>query len=238
MSSILKIRNLKARAGGKKILKGIDLDVKKGEIQVILGPNASGKSTLAHVISGNPKYKVTGGEIVFNGKKITGLSPEKRVKLGIALSWQNPPSIKGVSFSSLLSVISQEKKEDSLSESLLGREVNSNFSGGEKKISELVQVLSLKPKLVIFDEIDSGLDMKKIGEFSKIIKERLAKKGVSLILITHSGEVLKFLKPDLINVMVGGKIVCKQKDSERILKTIKKHGYERCREKSALLSDR
>ena len=235
---LLKVKKLKARGDGREILRGVDLSIKKGEVQVLLGPNASGKSTFAHTILGNPRYKVTHGEIIFDGKKVIGLSPEKRVKLGMVLSWQSPPAIKGVKLSSLLSSISKCKIDESLAENLSEREVNLNLSGGEKKISELVQVLSLKPKLVIFDEIDSGLDMKKLREFSKIIKKELIDKKVSLILITHSGEILKFLKPDLINVMVGGKIICRQKDCKRILKTIKKYGYERCREKSALLSDR
>jgi len=235
---LLKVRELKAKGDGREILRGVDLDIKKGEVQVLLGPNASGKSTLAHTILGNPRYKVTHGEIIFDGKKVTGLSPEKRVKLGMVLSWQSPPAIKGVKLSSLLSSISKCKIDESLAEDLSEREVNLNLSGGEKKISELVQVLSLKPKLVIFDEIDSGLDMKKLREFSEIIKRELVDKKVSLILITHSGEILKFLKPDLINIMVRGKIICRQKDCKRVLENIKKYGYEKCRKKSTLLSDR
>jgi len=238
MNMLLKVRELKVKGDGREILRGVDLDIKKGEVQALLGPNASGKSTLAHTILGNPRYKVTHGEIVFGGKRVTGLSPEKRAKLGMALSWQSPPAIKGVKLSSLLSSISECKIDESLTGNLSEREVNLNFSGGEKKISELIQILSLKPKLVIFDEIDSGLDMKKLKEFSEIIKKKLVDKKVSLILITHSGEILKFLKPNLINVMVGGKIICRQKDCKRILETIKKYGYERCRGKSALLSNR
>lgn len=236
--TLLKIKGLKVKGDRKEILKGVDLEIKKGEIQALVGPNASGKSTLAHVLSGDPKYKVVKGEIIFKGKNITRFSPERRVKMGLVLSWQSPPSIKGVKFSSLLSDISKREVDKSLANNLLKREVNAGFSGGEKKVSELVQILSLNPDLVIFDEIDSGLDIKKLEEFSKIIKEKLVKKEISLILITHSGEILKFLKPDFINVIVKGEIICKQNDPERILKTIKKYGYEKCRQKSALLSDR
>ena len=114
---------------------------------------------------------------------------------------------------------------------LMEREVNLNFSGGEKKISEILQIVFLKPKLVIFDEIDSGLDLEKIKTVSKIIKKELIAKSVSVILITHSGEILKFLKPDLINVMVGGKIICRQKDLNKVLRTIKKYGYEKCKKR-------
>ncbi|MCK4453940.1 ABC transporter ATP-binding protein [Candidatus Parcubacteria bacterium] len=230
---LLEIKNLKVGVKGKEILKYINLNIKKGEIQALLGPNASGKSTLAQVILGNPKYKITEGSIFFNKKNITKLSPDKRVKLGIALSWQNPPVIKGVKLSQLLKEISMFRgsasKHFNYEKQLLEREVNVDFSGGEKKMSELLQVLTLEPKLVIFDEIDSGLDLKRLGEVSEIIKKELLAKKVSILLITHSGEILKFLKPNITNVMVAGKIICKEKDYKKVLKTIKKYGYEKCK---------
>ena len=233
---LLKIEKLKVISDGKKILRGINLQIKEGEIQALLGPNASGKSTLAHTILGNPKYKVAEGKILFNRKDITKFLPEKRAKLGIALVWQSPPAIKGVRLSQLLEKISQKKfkvfkgkKEISEWTSLLGREINLNFSGGEKKISELLQIISQKPKLVIFDEIDSGLDIKKLEIVSGIIKKELIDKKVSLLLITHWGQILNFLKPDLINVMVKGKIICKEKDFKKVLRIIKKYGYEKCK---------
>jgi Fe-S cluster assembly ATP-binding protein len=186
-----------------------------------LGPNASGKSTFAQVISGNPKYKITRGKILFFGKDITKLPPEKRVKMGIALAWQTPPPLKGVKFSQLLERISSEKVEIEDGKNLFGREINVDFSGGEKKISELVQVLALKPKLAIFDEIDSGLDIKRVEKVAKIIREKLVREGVSVLLITHSGEILNYLRPNLVSVMLDGKIVCQSKDFEKVLKTIK-----------------
>jgi len=225
----LEIKKLKVRANGREILKGIDLKINRGETQVLLGPNASGKSTLAQVILGNPKYKVTQGEIFFEGRDITKFPPEKRAKLGIALAWQSPPTIKGVKLSRLLKEISRKEIEISEGKELLEREVNLDFSGGEKKISELLQVLVLNPKLVIFDEIDSGLDLKRLGKVAKIIKKELAAKKVSVLLITHSGEILRFLKPKVTNVMVGGKIICKGKDLKKVLTTIKKYGYEKCK---------
>ena len=256
---MLKIKNLKLEKDNKEILKGIDLEIKKGEVQALLGPNASGKSTFVQVIAGNPKFKSAKGKIFLNGKEISKLSPEKRVKLGLVLSWQNPPAIKGVKFSNLLKKIS---KSASLSTSLRGgttkqsrysmenlglprrpdlfvkrsgllamtnREINVDFSGGEKKISELLQILSLKPKLVIFDEIDSGLDLKKVEMVAKIIKKDLIDKKVSVLIITHSGEILKFLKPKKVNIMIAGKIVCQGKNYRQVLKTIKKYGYEKCK---------
>jgi Fe-S cluster assembly ATP-binding protein len=226
----LKVRNLGVSADKKEILRGVNLEIREKEIQALLGPNASGKSTFAQVISGNPKYKITRGKILFLGKDITRLPPEKRAKMGIALSWQTPPPVKGVKFSQLLEKISREKVEVEDGKNLFEREINVDFSGGEKKISELIQVLALKPKLVIFDEIDSGLDIKRVEKVAKIIKEKLVKRGISVLIITHSGEILNYLKPNLVSVMLDGKIVCQSKDFEKVLRTIKKYGYEKCKE--------
>jgi Fe-S cluster assembly ATP-binding protein len=227
---LLSVKNLKVTADKKEILKGVNLEIREKEIHALLGPNASGKSTFAQVISGNPKYKITRGKILFLGKDITKLPPEKRVKMGIALAWQTPPPVKGVKFSQLLEKISREKVEVEDGKNLFKREINVDFSGGEKKISELIQVLALRPKLAIFDEIDSGLDIKRVEKVAKIIKEKLVKQGISVLIITHSGEILNYLKPNLVSVMLNGKIVCQSKDFERILRTIKKYGYEKCKE--------
>jgi Fe-S cluster assembly ATP-binding protein len=227
---LLSVKNLKVVADKKEILRGVNLKIREKEIQALLGPNASGKSTFAQVISGNPKYKITRGKILFLGKDITKLLPEKRVKMGIALAWQTPPPVKGVKFSQLLEKISREKVEVEDGKNLFEREINVDFSGGEKKISELIQVLALKPKLVIFDEIDSGLDIKRVEKVAKIIKEKLVKRGISVLIITHSGEILNYLKPNLVSVMLDGKIVCQSKDFEKVLRTIKKYGYEKCKE--------
>jgi Fe-S cluster assembly ATP-binding protein len=227
---LLRVKNLKVVAEKKEILKGVNLEMKEGEIQALLGPNASGKSTLAQAISGNPKYKITEGKILFLGKDITRLSPDKRVKMGIALAWQTPPPVKGVKFFQVLERISREKVEIEDGKNLFEREINVDFSGGEKKISELIQVLALKPKLAIFDEIDSGLDIKRVEKVAKIIREKLVGEGVSVLIITHSGEILNYLKPNLVSVMLDGKIVCQSKDFEKVLRTIKKYGYEKCKE--------
>jgi len=210
-------------------LKGINLKIGPGQIQALLGPNASGKSTLAQAILGNPKYKITKGKIFFLGKEITKFPPEKRVKLGMALVWQVPPVIRGVKLFQLLKKISQKEIKIPEGKELLEREVNLDFSGGEKKISELLQVLSLNPKLVIFDEIDSGLDIERLETVSKIIKKELIDKKVSVLLITHWGQILQFLKPDLTNVMLDGKIICKSSDYKKVLRIIKEYGYEKCK---------
>jgi Fe-S cluster assembly ATP-binding protein len=227
---LLSVKNLRITADKKEILKGVNFEIREKEIQALLGPNASGKSTFAQVISGNPKYKITRGKILFLGKDITKLPPEKRVKMGIALAWQTPPPVKGVKFSQLLEKISREKVEVEDGKNLFKREINVDFSGGEKKISELIQVLALKPKLAILDEIDSGLDIKRVEKVAKIIKEKFIKQKISVLLITHSGEILNYLRPNLVSVMLDGKIVCQSKDFEKVLKTIKKYGYEKCKE--------
>jgi len=234
---LLKIEKLRVRANGKEILKKVNFQIKKGEIQALLGPNASGKSTLSQVISGNPRYKIISGEILFQNKKITKFSLEQRVKLGIVLVWQAPPAIEGVKLSSLLERISKKEIRIPLGKELLEREINVDFSGGEKKISEILQVLSLNPKLVIFDEIDSGLDIKKTEVMAKIIKKELISKKTALLVITHSGQILEFLKPNITNVLVNGRIICKEKDYRKVLKTIKKYGYEKCK-KCTLLASR
>ena len=229
---LLKIEKLKVQANKKEILKGVNLQIKEGEIQTLLGPNASGKTSLANVILGNPKYNISQGKIFFGGKEITKFPPEKRVKLGMALAWQSPPAIKGVKLSQLLKKISkvtQVRPVSELGKELLEREINLDFSGGEKKISEVLQVLALNPKLVIFDEIDSGLDIKRLELCAKIIKKELIDKKVSVLFITHWGQILEFLKPDLTNVMLDGKIICKSPDYKKVLMVIKKYGYEKCK---------
>jgi len=227
---LLEIKNLRVEGDGKEILKGVNLQIKEGEFQALLGPNGSGKTVLTQTILGNQKYKIIKGKILFEGKDITKFLPEKRAKLGMALAWQSPPKIEGVKLSQLLERISKRKVEIEDGKSLLEREVNFDLSGGEKKISELLQILVLNPKFVIFDEIDSGLDIKRLEKVAKIIKKEFIDKKFSVLLITHRGEILNFLKPDLTNVMLNGKIVCKSKDFKKVLKTIKKYGYEKCKE--------
>jgi len=233
---LLKIEKLRVKSDEKEILKGVNLNIKAGQIQALLGPNGSGKTVFCQAILGNPKYKIIQGKIFFEGKEINKFPSEKRVKLGIALAWQAPPTIKGVKLSQLLKRFSQKTIEIEEGKDLLEREVNVGFSGGEKKISELIQVLNLCPKLVIFDEIDSGLDIKRLEKVAELIKRKLVSKKVSILLITHWGQILNYLEPDWTSVMLDGKIICQEKDFKKVLKIIKRYDYEKCK-RCPLLSD-
>jgi len=225
---LLQIKNLTIEVEGKKILNGLDLEIKSEEIHALLGPNASGKSTLAKVIMGFPPYKVLDGNILFKGKDIKKDKIEDRAKKGIALAFQNPPAVSGITLSQLLNKMSK-KEEGIINEDIINRDLNVNLSGGEKKISELMQVFALKPKLLILDEIDSGLDIKKRQEMFKLISEIVKKNKMSVLIITHQGEILEYLKPDVINVIIDGKIMCQSNDSKKVLETIKKYGYVKCK---------
>ena len=227
---MLKITNLCVEVGGKEILSDISLRIRRGETHVIVGPNASGKTTLAKTIMGLREYKIKGGGIYFNGREITGLKPEQRAKIGIALTFQHPPAIKGVKLSDFLRRIGngcEHKKY--VSSQLLEREINVNFSGGEQKFSELVQVLALNPKLIIFDEIDSGVDVKRLEQITGIIKDWLSRDRAALM-VTHNATALEFLTPDIIHVLLNGKLIGSSNDWKKVWKTIKRHGYEKCKE--------
>ena len=237
--SMLEIDNLSVKVNGKNVLEKINMEIKDGEIHALLGPNASGKSTLAYTIMGFPDYKVTEGKIIFNGEDITDLQIEERAKLGIATAFQHPPSIKGLKLSKLLEKISRRevelKENDLLEREILEREINVGFSGGERKISEIIQVISLDPDFVVFDELDAGLDIENLEKLSSLIKSELYNK--SALLITHRGRILRFLKPNWVHVLVDGKIVCSSEDWKKIWETIERYGYEKCRE-CELRSDR
>jgi len=233
LNYMLEIKNLFVEVRGKSILKSVNLTIGSGEVHALLGPNASGKSTLAYTIMGFPECKVTHGEILFKGKDITHLPIEERAKLGVALAFQNPPAVKGVKLSNLLKRISRQPinfKDFPLDHSLLEREVNVGFSGGERKLCEMTQIISLNPAFVIFDEIDAGLDIMNLEELTRIIQDKLINNGTSLLLITHRGNMLQFLEPNVAHVMLNGEIVCSSRDWRKPWKTILRFGYEKCRE--------
>mgnify|MGYP001041145343 CR=1 FL=1 len=230
MKKILEIKDLKVKVDQKTIVSSVDLCLGKGEVQAILGPNAAGKSSLVKAIMGLSGYKINQGEIRFEGKKLNSVVLNKRVKLGIAMIFQTPPEIKGVKLGQFLKEMSTDKliEFDDTERRLLARDLNVGFSGGEKKISELLQARTLQPKLLLIDEIDSGLDFVNLKKISRVIKKEFIDKGTAILLITHGGEIMKYLEPNLAHVMIKGKMVCSE-PWQKVWQTIKKFGYQRCK---------
>ena len=222
---MLKIKDLNVTVNDKTILDGFDLDINDGEIVAIMGPNGVGKSTLSRVIMADKKYNVNKGEIIFDNKVINDLKVDERAKLGIFLAMQNPTVIEGVSNQDFLkaAISSVENKHVGLYEfikrceksfnelgidtSFIHRNVNEGFSGGEKKKNEVLQLKLLHPKLIILDEIDSGLDVDSLKIVAENIKSYYEDNKCSILLITHYPKLLEYLKPDRVNIINNGKIV-------------------------------
>ena len=223
-NNILEIKNLEAKVEEKTILKGLNLMVKEGEVHVIMGPNGAGKSTLANVIMGDPRYEVINGSILFEGEDILDLRTDERARKGIFLSFQAPEEIQGVSLENFIKAARgaitkepvrifafkqelKEKMEDLMMDPSYGkRYLNVGFSGGEKKKSEILQMMMLQPKLIILDETDSGLDVDAV----KLISENIARsrqEKQSLIIITHVTKILQKLDVDYVHVLSEGTIV-------------------------------
>ena len=242
---LLNIKDLYANVEEKEILKGLNLKINKGETHVIMGPNGAGKSTLANVIMDNPQYKVTDGDIIFEGESIKKLKTDKRAKKGIFMSFQTPEEVPGISVTNFLKtakmsitdkpvkIISFKKELEENMEKLhmksqySTRDLNVGFSGGEKKKNEILQLLTLKPKLAILDETDSGLDVDAIKTVSKGINMYKNKENAVLI-ITHSTKILKELDIDFVHILIGGKIVKTGKAD--LAKEIENEGYAKYKE--------
>jgi len=225
---MLSIKNLKAEINGKEILKGINLEVKAGEVHAIMGPNGSGKSTLSAVLAGREDYEVTGGSITFNGKDLLELAAEDRAREGIFLAFQYPVEIPGVSninflrtavneirkykglpdmeAKDFLALIKEKQKVVELDAKLTGRSVNEGFSGGEKKRNEIFQMAVLEPKLAILDETDSGLDIDALRIVANGVN-KLKNKDNATIVITHYQRLLDYIVPDFVHILYNGKIV-------------------------------
>ena len=218
----MKIENLRANVGQKEILRGIDLELKSGEVHAIMGPNGSGKSTLSHVLMGKPGYEVTGGSIHLDGTDLLSLSAWERAQAGLFLVSQYPVEVPGVSLEEALDAAFETQSRDSsnlhqviLAEAnrlgfpleLLGRSLNVDFSGGEKKRNEMVQLAVLRPKFAVLDEIDSGLDIDALRDVSKRVEEATNDDQLGVLAITHYSRLLKELRPDRVHVLVRGEIV-------------------------------
>ena len=225
---MLQIRNLHAAIADKEILKGINLEIKKGEIHAIMGPNGSGKSTLSSVLVGNPNYEVTEGSVLFEGQDLLELEPEERAHLGLFMSFQYPVEIPGVSMvnfmraalnekrkaqgldpipaAEFLKLMKQKRELVELDNKLASRSVNEGFSGGEKKRNEIFQMAMLEPKLAILDETDSGLDIDALRIVAKGVNELRSPENATIV-ITHYQRLLDYIRPDYVHVLYKGRIV-------------------------------
>lgn len=232
---LLEVKNLSVETSGKLILQDISLDIEKGEIVILFGPNGSGKTTLLKAIMGFNGYKIKGGEVIFNGKRIDNLPTEKRVKSGIGLMYQHPPEIRGVKLSQIAHFLSSDKnKIDGLSNELslaghLNRDINLGYSGGEMKRSELFQILLQDPGLLLLDEPESGVDLENISVMGDVLNEYLKEKKRSALIITHTGYILDYIEARKGCLMIDGKLWCVG-DPREMFKSIREGGYEKCKE--------
>jgi Fe-S cluster assembly ATP-binding protein len=240
-SKLLKIKKIKTQIEGKEILKGLNLEIRKGEIHAIMGPNGAGKSTLANTLMGHPKYEVTDGEMILEGEVINDLKANERAKRGLFLSFQYPEEIPGVTVENFLRTAKiavtgkplkvmafkkalKEKMELlEMKEEYAQRYLNQGFSGGEKKKNEILQMAILEPKLAILDETDSGLDVDAIRIVAQGVNS-LKNSENSMLIITHHNKILDYLQPDFIHILVDGKIV--KTGDFSLAKEIEANGYE------------
>jgi len=236
---VLKVENLYVRAGGREVLRGVWLEVGEGETHIIMGPNASGKTSLAMAIMGHPAYEIMRGKVLFQGTDITGLSMPERVKLGIGLAFQNPPAIRGVKVRDVLAACAglkpEASREDVVSglleavglepELYLRRDLNLGFSGGEKKRMELAQLLAMRPKLAILDEPDSGVDVDSLKLIGSRIAELARRPGCATIIITHYRHILSYVEADTIHIMYDGRVVFSGEPGP-VLELVEEKGYE------------
>lgn len=238
---MLKIENLRAEIEGNEILKGLDLEVGKGEIHAIMGPNGSGKSTLSNVLMGHPRYEVTDGTVTFEGQDLMELEPDERARLGIFLAFQYPSEVPGVSVANFLRTAVNSVREKELSPMEMyrllqekmrflqmdprfaERYLNEGFSGGEKKRNEILQMLMLDPKLAIMDETDSGLDIDALQVVSKGVNA-LRGPEFSAVIITHYNRILRYIEPDHVHVMLDGRIVTS--GGRELAQQLEEKGYD------------
>jgi len=248
----LKIKNLHVSIEDKEILKGVDLIINKGEVHTIMGPNGTGKSTLAYALMGHPAYTVTEGEVLLNGENILEMEADERSRKGIFLAFQYPVAIPGVTVANFLrtalnsrrKAVNPEDKGISIVEfrkllkekmnllkmdvSFAGRYLNDGFSGGEKKRAEVLQMATLLPQIAILDETDSGLDIDALRIVSEGVNT-LRGPELGVLLITHYQRILNYIKPDFVHVMLGGKIV--ESGGPDLALHLEEHGYDWVREK-------
>lgn len=248
----LEIRDLHVSIQDKEILKGFNLTVRQGEIHAIMGPNGTGKSTLAYALMGHPSYEVTGGEVLYKGENILELEPDERSRKGIFLAFQYPVAIPGVTVANFMrSAINARRKAANpddkgisipefrkkmkeqmerlkMDPSFAGRYLNEGFSGGEKKRAEILQMAMLTPEIAILDETDSGLDIDALRIVAEGVNA-LRGPGLGAMVITHYQRILNYINPDFVHVMLGGRIV--ESGGADLALHLEEHGYEWVREK-------
>ncbi|PXY41748.1 Fe-S cluster assembly ATPase SufC [Flavobacterium cheongpyeongense] len=242
---MLSIKNLHASIGDKEILKGINIEVKAGEVHAIMGPNGSGKSTLSAVIAGNENYEVTDGEVFLDGEDLADLAPEERAHKGVFLSFQYPVEIPGVSVTNfmktainesrkangqeempaneMLKVIREKSELLEIDRKFLSRSLNEGFSGGEKKRNEIFQMAMLEPKLAILDETDSGLDIDALRIVANGVNKLKSEKN-AIIVITHYQRLLDYIVPDFVHVLYNGRIV--KSGGKELAYELEEKGYD------------
>ena len=243
MSELLKIEGLTAAAEDTELLHGVSLSINEGETHVVMGHNGAGKSTLGSVIMGSPEYRVTDGKIIFNGEDITALTADKRARLGLFISFQNPIEIPGITVAEFLRNALEQvtgkriklwdfKKKLyaamellEMDKSYADRDLNVGFSGGEKKKAEILQLLILEPKLAILDETDSGLDVDAVKTVSKGIEEYKKRTNGALIVITHNTKILEALTVDKTHILSAGKIAAE--GGAELVDEVIENGFEK-----------
>ena len=238
---MLAIKNLQVLTDEKEILKGVDLEVGPNQVHVLMGPNGSGKSTLAQVLMGHPGYSIKKGTVKFNGENLLEMDPTERSLKGLFLSFQYPSSVEGVVISSFLRMIYNKRHEQSASpavfrkilkekmgllgiqEDFANRYLNDGFSGGEKKRMEMLQMLVLEPKLVILDEVDSGLDIDALKVVAEAVNSLKEKTSCSVLLITHYTRVLQHIDPDKVHILQDGVVV--RSGAKELAHELEEKGY-------------
>ena len=239
MQEMLKVEDLWVSVGNKEVLKGINFSLKYGEIHTLFGPNGAGKTSFMMTLMGFPRYKIEQGKIYFKGEEITDKDVYGRARLGLGISFQRPPTVRGVTLRKMIEIISNKEEfiEDIEKLNLSGhldRGLNDGFSGGEMKRSELLQLMVQRPDLVLIDEPESGVDIENIAIVGDAINTLLGKDKVkeqkrSAIIITHTGYILDYVNADRGYIIFDGNLVCGGNPRD-ILSEIKKHGYRRCAE--------
>ena len=244
---MLLIKNLTASINGTPVLKGIDLEIKAGEIHAIMGPNGSGKSTLGKVLAGHPAYEVTGGEVLFEGQNLFEMEADARARAGIFMGFQHPIEVPGVSNASFLRLAYNKKAEAegrdeldplefddfihekiklvAMREEFLDRSLNEGFSGGEKKRHEILQLELLKPKFAILDETDSGLDVDALKVVAEGVNRARETTGLGIVLITHYTRILRYIRPDFVHVLVDGRVA--EEGGPELADRLEEEGYDR-----------